>query len=58
MKELRELNEIIAQTIGIGTQKTEMRSYNLSFEAAGRESRAKRRPTKFHMCSIGYISGE
>ncbi|GFW73711.1 uncharacterized protein TNCV_1541651 [Trichonephila clavipes] len=35
-----------------------MRSNNSSFEAAGRGSRAKRRPTKSRACSIGDIFGD
>ncbi|GFT97188.1 uncharacterized protein TNCV_3858451 [Trichonephila clavipes] len=35
-----------------------IRSKRSSFEAAGRGSRARRRPTKSHTCSIDYISGE
>ncbi|PRD30147.1 UNVERIFIED_CONTAM: hypothetical protein NCL1_27303 [Trichonephila clavipes] len=34
------------------------RSQSSSFEAAGHGSRARRRPTKSHTCSIGNISGE
>ncbi|GFU78825.1 uncharacterized protein TNCV_4771881 [Trichonephila clavipes] len=34
------------------------RSRSSSFEAAGRCSRARRRPTKSPTCSIGDISGE
>ncbi|GFU42237.1 uncharacterized protein TNCV_4554191 [Trichonephila clavipes] len=33
-----------------------MRSKTLSFEAAGRGSRARRRPTKSHTCSIGTLA--
>ncbi|GFY14390.1 hypothetical protein TNCV_1021551 [Trichonephila clavipes] len=35
-----------------------MRSESLSFEAAGRGSRVRRRPPKSHTCSIGDISGK
>ncbi|GFV87121.1 hypothetical protein TNCV_5113391 [Trichonephila clavipes] len=35
-----------------------MRSKSLSFEAAGRRSPARHRPTKYPTCSIGGISSE